>query len=792
MAERKRHGFKRLAAGVCALGMLCGIIGPVHAEGEAWDDILSAEEETWIDILSADFSDGIPETVGRVKNAGSITWDEQAQNVRVELPASGGGPYLEFRAGGVIADRYALEADFYVGDNFGVSSNLVGKGATKGEGFNIESGKVGLPGTSASYPVTGNAWYHIRYIFDISAGTCDLYVNDSTVAENAPIKNAQPEFYTFRIFNWKAGGYYLIDNVKLQYQEKPSNLRAALTAPENGARYEVGDTIALTADAASDIGVTKVDFYKDGQKLGSDESAPYTFSYSAEQAGTAAFYAVAWDSRNGSVQTDAVTVTVRESPRPVVRFLNLQDGGAYAPAELKQVTVSAAAPAGVDRVELYGNGMLWDTAAEEPYRFDLSGAAQGSVTLTARAYSKDGYTSDTELAIEILPRQDRITMIDSDFEGGYPKGLEPYRDRDGKIDLVTVDDAHGQSVRVERSGDTSPYLILKNTLDVTRYVLEADFYMGPNFGLSTNMVGDAKPDGEGFYIEGGNIILYNGDKSQNLAPIQPLTWYHVKYEFDYQTNTYSLWLDGQKLADRFAMRNVISGFNSMRIFNWQKGSYYCVDNLAFYGVVDYPGVARISYNDSLTDTEIPYDAETVNVVLTAGVQEEQVSAETVRLMIDGETVPLRGVTLYGGNVLKIKPKYHLLSDQTYTVWLSGALQNLAGNPIEAPVSAQFVTKSKAFDLSEMAFSEQGGKLAFRATVKNRTGAAQTCYGVVNVWEGERLVFTKVGPVTADIGGETALSVSDVPITAAQHAEAFVITAPDNPAPVSDKVLKYQR
>ena len=55
-----------------------------------------------------------------------------------------------------------------------------------------------------------------------------------------------------------------------------------------------------------------------------------------------------------------------------------------------------------------------------------------------------------------------------------------------------------------------------------------------------------------------------------------------------------------------------------------------------------------------------------------------------------------------------------------------------------------------------------------------------------------MVFTKVGTVTADIGGETALSVSDVPITAAQHAEAFVITAPDNPAPVSDKVLKYQR
>lgn len=100
---KKKTCFKTAGGrGVCT-GTFVRHIGPAHAEEEVWTDVLSAEEETWIDILSTDFSDGIPEAVGRVKNAGSITWDEQAQNVRVELPASGGGPYLEFRAGGVTA-----------------------------------------------------------------------------------------------------------------------------------------------------------------------------------------------------------------------------------------------------------------------------------------------------------------------------------------------------------------------------------------------------------------------------------------------------------------------------------------------------------------------------------------------------------------------------------------------------------------------------------------------------------------------------------------------------------------
>lgn len=784
MAERKRNTrvFRRLAAALCAAGLLCALSGPV-----------SAEEEVWVDILQTDFSDGIPAEIGQVVNKGTIVWSEQDQNVRVELPASGGAaPYLELPGGGVPAERYMLEADFYVGDSFGVSSNLVGKGATKGEGFNIESGKIGLPGASESFPVTGNAWYHIRYVFDIGAGTCDLDVNGAAVVQGAPIRNAQPEFYSFRIFNWKAGGYYLIDNVKLQYQQKPSNLRAGLTAPVSGAQYEIGDTVVVTAEASSDIGVSRVELYCGGQLFGARETEPYTFSYLAETAGTAVFYAVAWDSRGGSVQTDPVTVSIRESPRPVIRFLNLQDGGAYGPEDLARVEISAQAPAGVESVELSVNGALWGTAGAEPYSFDLTGAAPGPAALSAKARSADGYESTAEIWIEILPRQDRIAIFDTDFEGGFPKGLDPFPDKDGKIVFETVDSAHGQSVRVEKPGDNNPYLILHNSTNAARYVMEADFYMGPNFGMSTNLVGGEKPDGTGFNIESGGIILYDGGNAQKLASIQPETWYHVKFETDFQANTYSLWLDGQKLARDFAMRQAISGFNSLRIFNWQKGSYYCIDNLKFYGVVDYPAIARISHGGSLTDTEIPFDAEKLNVVLTAGIRQDQVSAETVQLLAEGTAVPLNSVSLAADNVLEISPKYHFISGQEYAVQLSGTLQNLAGNPIGTPLLARFVTERRPLDLTEAELSEQGGRLAFRAVAENRTDADQTCFGVVNVWEGQRLVLTRLCAVTAGKGGEAELSVLDVPVTASQHAEAFVTDSLDSPMPVSDKVLRYGR
>ncbi|WP_275424878.1 Ig-like domain-containing protein [Archangium violaceum] len=66
----------------------------------------------------------------------------------------------------------------------------------------------------------------------------------------------------------------------------------SLTAPTSGAT--LAGNITLTATASDDVGVTRVDFYVDGQAIGSDTTAPYEF---------------VWDSRNHN--NGAVTLTAR-------------------------------------------------------------------------------------------------------------------------------------------------------------------------------------------------------------------------------------------------------------------------------------------------------------------------------------------------------------------------------------------------------------------------------------------------------------------------------------------------
>lgn len=84
----------------------------------------------------------------------------------------------------------------------------------------------------------------------------------------------------------------------------------ALTSPASGAT--VAGLVTLTADASDNVGVTKVEFYRGLQLLGTDTTAPYALSWntSAEPNGTYSLTTRAYDLR-GNVGTSApVSVTV--------------------------------------------------------------------------------------------------------------------------------------------------------------------------------------------------------------------------------------------------------------------------------------------------------------------------------------------------------------------------------------------------------------------------------------------------------------------------------------------------
>jgi beta-lactamase superfamily II metal-dependent hydrolase len=90
----------------------------------------------------------------------------------------------------------------------------------------------------------------------------------------------------------------------------------AITSPSNGAT--VSGTIAVTASASDNVGVTSVEFYLDGALQATDTSAPYSWSWNTTTASNAAhaLTSKAFDAAGNFATSSAVNVTVNNTTPP--------------------------------------------------------------------------------------------------------------------------------------------------------------------------------------------------------------------------------------------------------------------------------------------------------------------------------------------------------------------------------------------------------------------------------------------------------------------------------------------
>ncbi|HET9657255.1 MAG TPA: polysaccharide deacetylase family protein [Kineosporiaceae bacterium] len=105
----------------------------------------------------------------------------------------------------------------------------------------------------------------------------------------------------------------------------------SLTAPTAGSG--VTGTVALSAAASDDVGVTRVDFAVDGRVIGSAATAPYTAWWSSDTAadGPHAVTATAYDAAGNASAPSAVTVTSSNAARNLLVNPSLENVGGTVP-----------------------------------------------------------------------------------------------------------------------------------------------------------------------------------------------------------------------------------------------------------------------------------------------------------------------------------------------------------------------------------------------------------------------------------------------------------------------------
>ncbi|UFS69117.1 Ig-like domain-containing protein [Geomonas sp. RF6] len=165
----------------------------------------------------------------------------------------------------------------------------------------------------------------------------------------------------------------------------------ALTSPLAGST--VRGAVSVSANATDAVGVTRVEFYVQGAIAATTTTAPYSFTWNTASVanGSYTLTAKAYDAAGNIGRSGTVTVTVsNDKTAPSVSLTSpvagTKVGGTVA------VTAAATDNVGVGKVSFFVNGVLksTDTTAPYSYSWTTTAFANGSYTLTAKAYDAAG------------------------------------------------------------------------------------------------------------------------------------------------------------------------------------------------------------------------------------------------------------------------------------------------------------------------------------------------------------------------------------------------------------------
>jgi hypothetical protein len=178
----------------------------------------------------------------------------------------------------------------------------------------------------------------------------------------------------------------------------------SITTPTNGAT--ISGSVAFSADASDDNGVSKVVFIIDSTILAEDTSAPYstTFNSASYSNGSHTLKAVVTDSV-GQTAESSISVTISntktDSENPTVQITQPPtDPYTWASGNL-QIQATATDNVAVSKIELYINNTL--VATENAAQIDRiwlwNNVGPGAYTLKAKSYDTSSNSSEVSIVI---------------------------------------------------------------------------------------------------------------------------------------------------------------------------------------------------------------------------------------------------------------------------------------------------------------------------------------------------------------------------------------------------------
>jgi membrane peptidoglycan carboxypeptidase len=133
---------------------------------------------------------------------------------------------------------------------------------------------------------------------------------DNGVLENWNIGGLAPGQYSIRVVRFENNGAVTENVSRVTIDNTPPGVSLTQPFPGEVFRTPQDEWVDITADVRDDNSISKVEFYVNGQLLGTKTVAPFSVKWTIRAGGLVEFYAVAYDGAGNKTESGRVSVSV--------------------------------------------------------------------------------------------------------------------------------------------------------------------------------------------------------------------------------------------------------------------------------------------------------------------------------------------------------------------------------------------------------------------------------------------------------------------------------------------------
>jgi len=296
----------------------------------------------------------------------------------------------------------------------------------------------------------------------------------------------------------------------------------------------------MTASAAdSDGSISKVDFYNGSTLLYSDTTSPYFYTWNNVAQGSYSLTAKAYDNLNAVTTSSPVSIVVNAAGNvsPTVSLTAPANNAQYtAPATVSMTASAADSDGSITKVDFYNGSTLLYSDTTSPYTYTWNNVAQGSYSLTAKAYDNlNAVTTSSPISIVVNAgggggADKYVTVTGAGAHNGTP-GNE-WTIYEAATNAVAGDTVHlvkglysiTNRLSFSNNGTSSSPIVFIGEFDTGYDPETADgtvtSYLYSTFGINGSIV-----------ISGNYIIL----RKLNMAQSPSLSWQLINVSGDHVT-----------------------------------------------------------------------------------------------------------------------------------------------------------------------------------------------------------------------------------------------------------------